>query len=857
MKRASRGRRRLPLLGLLSLAAASLAAPPSALALDANDAANSAQQQITAAAAGLDSINGAIVNSQRIERSPAQRVADAMLLLGNKDYTRATTILNEIIEKYPNEPASYADALALLGETYFQSKQYLAARRTYEMIAAQSADGRFASYQVKALGRLVDLALRTKDYSKLDDIFASMARVPPGPVSSGLAYARGKGLLARRDFVAAKAALSTVDATSEYIHQAKYLLGLIAVKEATPPKVELKEGEAPPQVPPSRYAVAIDQFLRVAQLPPDTPAHKQVIDLAWLAIGRLFYEADQWAQAVQAYNHIDRTSPEFGSMLYELGWVYVRLGDVDRAQRALEVLAIADPNSQNIADGLLLRADLMLRAGQFDKSVKVYEGVRTTYDPMRMKVDTFLGSTSDPAVYYDKLSQEQLSALDSNSILPALAVQWAREAEDGPSAFAVIDDVTQCRDLIKQSTDLIEKLMAVLSSPNQVRAFPELKAGEEKALSLLNRVAMARLALGQGMDDIEEGTLSGEIAVWRAQRRSFEKRLGIVPVTDADFQERENEATRQWNTASQGLQRLNLQVDTIQATVNGLRRVLKESPQAGVVRDPASVASFEQDLLRHEAELAFYRQQVEVLRKMVSVGRAQQGFGDQRYIEDEQARVGHRDALAREVALAAQGAGGMKLASYARRISPIMQSAAETDGRVEVVLGAIRQRVRERSAALTETVKRETANIESYSARLEVLDKQARLVVGEVAMRNFGLVRDRLRNIVLRADVGITEEAWEVREEQITRVRALTIERAREDRLLKEELNEVLDDSGDVEEEKGDKGDKGEAKEEKGDAKDEKGAAGDEKSDAKDEKDDAGGAAEKKGGAGADKKGGK
>ena len=50
--------------------------------------------------------------------------------------------------------------------------------------------------------------------------------------------------------------------------------------------------------------------------------------------------------------------------------------------------------------------------------------------------------------------------------------------------------------------------------------------------------------------------------------------------------------------------------------------------------------------------------------------------------------------------------------------------------------------------------------------------------------------------------MGITEEAWEVREEQVTRVRNLQVERSREDRLLKEELNEVLDDSGEAEEEK-------------------------------------------------------
>src|SRR5262249_15725109 len=285
---------------------------------------------------------------------------------------------------------------------------------------------------------------------------------------------------------------------------------------------------------------------------------------------------DQYQQAVNAYNHIDRSSSEFGTMLYELAWVYVKVGDIERAQRALEVLAIAEPNSTNIADGSLLRGDLMLRAGQFDNSLKVYEGVRNRYDPMREKVETFLSSTNDPAVYYDRLSQGELSALDNRSDLPAIAVQWAREEEDGPAAFSVIDDVAECRDLIKRSNELIERLNAVLNAPNRVRAFPELKAGEEQALSLLNRVSMARLTIGQAMEEVNGDALSGEIGTWRAKRRTLQKRLGQLPTTEGDFQERENQALKQWNTVSQALQRLNLQVDTLQATINGLRRVLRE-----------------------------------------------------------------------------------------------------------------------------------------------------------------------------------------------------------------------------------------------------------------------------------------
>ena len=75
------------------------------------------------------------------------------------------------------------------------------------------------------------------------------------------------------------------------------------------------------------YKPAIEAFRAVTVLPPDTPEHQHVIDLAWMAIGSLFYEMEQYQQAAEAYAKVDRSSPEFDTMLYELAWVYVRLGD--------------------------------------------------------------------------------------------------------------------------------------------------------------------------------------------------------------------------------------------------------------------------------------------------------------------------------------------------------------------------------------------------------------------------------------------------------------------------------------------------------------------------------------------------
>jgi tetratricopeptide (TPR) repeat protein len=767
-----------------------------ALAESPDEFLDAATRRVDAAAKEVGTIQKDVAGQTKKPRTAEERIADAVLLMGVKDYDRAADILNQVVEKYPNHPNAYADGLNLLGETYFLSKQYLSAKRVFEQILDASSEARFAPYRERAAIRLVDVALRMKDLGSLDALFDKIGSI--SGAQSGLAYAKGKGLLAQGKLAEASSALAGVGADSNFAHQSRYLMGVIAVKEVAPPPPA--EGEERKPVAKGHYAKAVDLFRDVTKMAPDTAEHRHVIDLAWLAIGRIMYESEQYTQSVEAYNRIGRESPEFGTMLYELAWVYVRLGDVVRAQRALEVLAVAAPESQDVADASLLRGDLMLRAGQFEKSRKVYESVRGTYEGMRTRLDEFLGTTNDPGVYFDTLSQDQLELFEAGKALPQLVVSWAREGEDGERAFAIIDDVSLCRRLIKESNEMIERLNAVLASPNRIRALPNLKNAAERGLGLLNSIAMARMQLAHGMDETSDD-LSPQLAAVRQQRQALEQRLLLLPVTTADFDGRDRDAQRQWNQASQALQRLDLEIDTLQATINGLERIVNEPPEAtGVVRSPQQLQEFKAALDEQRRLLKYYRDQVEGLRSAVEAGRVQVGFGDQRFVEDTQVRNQYKQILWQEVQLAQQGQGGAALAAYAQRILPVMQSADQTDQKLEAALAEIERNVESKAGELRAAVQRETANIVDFSLRLEELDREARLVVGEVAMRNFGMVRDRLRNIVLRADVGLTEEAWEVREEQITRVQRLKVERAQTKARLEEELNEVLDDSGEQQE---------------------------------------------------------
>lgn len=735
--------------------------------------------------------------------TPAVRIANADMLLHAKNYDAAIGVLSKVLELNRQGKATendYADASFLLGEAYFQSHQYLSSRRHFREVLDRASRPAYSEYVGRSLSRLVDVALRTDDLDSLDYVFTRLDALPQADKSGSLAYARAKAFYARKDFNTAKSAVNSVPVGSEYTLQAQYLLGVVLMKEslmvARPAPAATNPGstQKPVAAPDARFTQAIEQFRKVTRMPAPTAATRHVVDLSWMAIGRLFHETDDYVEAAEAYSHVDRRSPEFSTMLYELAWVYVRLGDFERAQRALEVLTITDPNNLELADGSLLRADLMLRAGEFQNALGLYKDVSGHFDPIRQQLDDFLKSTNDPAVYYDRLTADDFGAA-SNDKLPKVVLEWARDQAEDQHVFGVIDDVSRSRALIRDSRKLASKLSAVLAGSSRVKAFPEIQVQLQQVFSLSNKLARARGTLAEGMDDVASANVGAELATVRGERRSLMKRLGWMPVTEGEFMRRDESGDTQWGKASQALQELTIEADKLNAIVNGLNRVMSEADKHGVTGDPQSRQRFQLEIEANERDLGTYHTKIEEFRNAIDVGKAQIGFGDQRYVDDQDIRKRFRELLSREVALVAAGQDSSEAASYARSIQPLLGRADNDDAALDTQRVKYEQQAIEKADGLRAKISDEIALVETYAQNLDGQDQQARLLVGEIAMKNFGLVRDRLKNIVLRADVGIVQEAWEVREEQALRVRNLQRERAREEQTLNDELREVLDDA--------------------------------------------------------------
>jgi len=773
-------------------------------AMDAEAARAEAQQDVISVRADMARLNANQTTHERLSHPPEQLIAAGDLSLRTKDYDQAIDTFNQVVELFRQGKAdrnAHADGMFLLGEAYFESGQLLSARRQYSELLDLAIGSPYDSYAGRSLARLVDVALHTGRIESLDAISQQAARISARDPSGSFDYARGKLSFARGDFAGARGLLSSVDAKSTYYHQAQYVLGAMLVKQAL---AELGAGDSAEAqarlVLPAaseRFGAAVTQFRHVTELPADTALHRHVIDQAWLAIGRLYYETEAYLDAASAYIRIDRTSPVYYEMLYELAWVYVRVGDYQRAERALEILSVAAPDTLDVADSALLRADLMLRSGRFNRALEAYQEVRDRFEPARERVDAFLVATTDPAVYYDRLVEEGLDT-GSGMKLPDLALDWVRQEARGERVFAVIDDVTHARDVLRRSRRLASKLNAVLAAPSRSRAFPELKAELQKTDGLINQLALARHAVASGLDDVAGAAFSGELGQVRAERRELMARLAANPVTPADFLRREEQGSRSWNRASQALQRVTLEADRLQAVINGLRRVLDEADRHGVTRDSASRSRFQAEVEANERDLAVYRARIDAYRQDVETGRVQVGFGDRRYAEDERIRRRFAELLHKEIALLAQVQPTEAVIEYTRSVTPVLAEAATLEQSLEQTLAGLEAKVAAGANQLQRLVDEESLRIDQYTQKLDALDQHARLLVGEVAMRSFSNVRDHLKGIVLRADVGIVQQAWELREEQQGRLRDLQRQRGLEEQNLDDELREVFDDAGEA-----------------------------------------------------------
>lgn len=719
-------------------------------------------------------------------RSPThveERLTDGELFFRLRDYVRASVILTDIVENYPAHNA-FPDALFLLAESLFKANDYLGARARYRTIIERADDAKFRPYVQRALGRLIEIAIHIRDFDGVDEYFARLSKLPPSEVEAATNYFRAKYLYSRaigeaegaqgavqsgrvdqQGLEQARVAFEAVNERSPYYAQARYFIGVIY----------LLRGQLGP---------AATAFERVSALTPDTEERRRVVELADLAVGRLHYELDRLDAAIDAYQRVPRSSPLFDSALYEIAWVYIRMGDSTRAERALEVLSVAVPDSPHIPDGKLLRGNLLLRDGHFKGATQVFGDVSAQFGPVRDELDRVLAQHEDVRAYFQQVVRDNLDVFDASAFLPAQALRWASSDGDMQRAMSTISDLAQARQLVAETEDVVARLNGALSSPNPVNVFADLRNQRERTTTLRNRLSRVRRDLAS-LDAEATGQGSAELSQVRARRRELERSLVGSPTAQDQIAARSLRVTSQFGVLSKQLSRLEVDLLGMEARIAATERFIADTMQG---RDPQAMEAVHNELATQKLAVAEYRKRIEELTLQIETGRLQVGVGDQDFEREAQLRQEHAALVEREHQILKSL--GVRLDGRVeqgfRRVAQVELQLDLDDQRVETV---VVERVREMRTVLDD----EDGKLDGYRQRLSELEGESEVVVGGIALDNFRKVQKRFYDLVLRADVGIIDVSWAVREEHRMRAETLTRERARSIKALEDEYRDIMD----------------------------------------------------------------
>ncbi len=711
--------------------------------------------------------NGAQSGAQRTGPDYEERFADAELLYRLRDYARSAVLFTDIVENFSNTPA-FPQGLYLLGDALFHAGDRFGARTRFRQVLDHAAEPVFRPFVQRALGRLIEIELAVgandpDSAARVQDYFSRLGQIPPSEIEAQTTYTRGKFLFLRPnpDYDGARQAFEAIPANANVYPQARYFLGAILTAR-------------------QQYPEAIEAFQRVSQLEADGADQQHVIDLAILAVGRLHVERESFDAAIESYQRIGRTSAYFDRALFEQAWAYIKLGDAIRAERALEILAISSPDSPLVPEGKLLWGNLLLRTGRFQRAQQVFQEVRDQFGPIYQQIQQANGG-SNPERYFQELIRSNLQVFDATSFLPAEALAWVRHDGALDDSLRVISDLNTCRTYVREATDLIDRLNAALNAPSRSHVFQDLGRARQRVWQLLNRSAQLRESVAQILDrgaDASNVELQGLIS----QRRALAAQVGRLPVDDAGLRRRDAQAENELVTLSQTLQHNQQRVDGLEAMAVALERYISDPAHQGASIDRASLQN---ELTQQRASLQTYRDRIASIRRMIGAARAQVGPGDPRYAHDVEARAQLRDLVQREIAALGARAPA-DAAAVLGRLDRLDAAVDAADARVNAL-------VDQRIVVLQNQVQQEETRVAGYRERLGALEREAEDVVGNLIQQQFRQVQLQFYQIVMRADLGLVDVAWEEREEHNNRARLLAEEQNREISALNDEFSEVVE----------------------------------------------------------------
>ena len=702
-----------------------------------------------------------------------RRVVDAEMLFKLRNYSEAATILLDVVERYPNAPG-YDDALVLLGESLFQEKDYNSARHYFLMAAKRSGGSR---QEQQALQRLVEIGLHTEDFENVDEYLKRLENIPLDQLEPSVPYVRGKYAYFRDRLDEALLTFANIPPASPYYLQARYFAATVQVKKGD-------------------LAAALMGFDAVTRVQPRNDSEKEIQEMARLAIGRLYYERDQFDKAREAYGSVARQSLHFEEAMNELAWTSIKAKDFKAAYRALDLMLLQNPDSPQAPELRLLMGNLHVRLANFALANDAFLQAREQFDPVHSQLKETLGKCQADPKYFESLIGKGMEKFDISAILPKAAIKWVKADPEVARVVVLTEDVGELQRGIKDSEQTLSRLEMAVAGQIKVGIFPDLAAVRTRSSEVLNQIVEMRQRFGAKMRALTAQHLSvddkARLEQIGVERMVAEKELVGLPLTAEALQDREKRSHAALDQLDAQASELNVVVQGMDAELVAIEQYFIKSRADQKIKPEElvqPVSGMRQAIVELRAANDRVRNTIAEAAREATVAAAT-GDSDR----DAIASLGASMKKERDVfqATRAKLSGGDLrqfdvIAALLQRADSVQARLAELDARIE---GAASRRLGE----LKKQIVAEKGDLEAANAKLGGILSESQSLGGGLAFAMLSKVTDRFYDLVVQSDVGLVDVAWGLKDERTTTVSKLINQQKLELKSVDEDFRSLLEE---------------------------------------------------------------
>lgn len=686
-----------------------------------------------------------------------RRLVDAQVAFATGDYDTASLILFDLVGKTQGQDKDVATFY--LGESLFQKGDYGAARNYYQAVKDNSVGGKY--YQ-PSLIRLVEIAIAERDTMGGEEALRALESV--GSANPGVPYVKGKWAFSQGKYDDALTLFTSVQKGSDFELQAEYYMGTSHVAKQD-------------------FAKATDTFTHLIERKPRTNVDRRVIELAQLALGRVYYERDQASKAIDNYLLVDRRSDLFPAALYEVSWVYVKSKQYDKALTALELLDELDPNSMKAPTVKILEGNLRIRKAQllrraeidgtksqeeksspakeYEKAEKLFADLHDQFTPGFAALNRMVEGTLDPASFLEQIADRNTRVFASSAPIPEAAVQWLREEPEVNRVVRVETDLAEIERNVAASEAIIARLEGLISLGDHFVLYPALSSRRLRLAAIQHDLISMRSKLHD-----QAGSGSSE-------RKALQAQYTALGDPERAYGERTASTLEQYEKLDDGAHQVDVTIMSSQAIAVALRKYSLDVDLPVEQR-----ADLQTQIDEATKEARSIEDELGAIHREIVLGKDLAGVGDQELIAARDLRRRLKAALDNE----------------ARSINkPLVGRAAVLAQTLEAADARIEQLVAKGLQEIYGVLEAEKQNVEDYKAMLADYEAEARTLGSEVLTASFKDVRAKMEDIVIRADVGAVDVLWSMKEDSDDDYKRLNLARSRDLKQLRDEFRFVLD----------------------------------------------------------------